>query len=65
MEVDQAEQLKELKKENARLKRMFADEMLSKEPLKETLEKSCEPLAQAPDRRKACIRGQMQQTIAA
>lgn len=30
MEVDQAEQLKELQKEIARLKRMFADEMLGK-----------------------------------
>jgi len=28
LEVDQAKQLKELKKENARLKRMLADEML-------------------------------------
>ena len=33
------EQLKELKRENARLKRMLADEMLGKELLKEALEK--------------------------
>ena len=39
MEVDQAKQFKELQKENARLKRMLADEMLSKELLKEALEK--------------------------
>ena len=39
MEVDQARQLKELKKENARLKRMLADELLGKELLKEALEK--------------------------
>lgn len=39
LEVDQAKQLKELKKENARLKRMLADEMLGKELLKEALEK--------------------------
>ena len=36
---------------------MLADEMLGKEPLKEALEKSCEPRAQATDRREACIRG--------
>ena len=39
MKLDQARQLKELQKENARLKRMLADEMLSKELLKEALEK--------------------------
>lgn len=39
MEVDQVKQLKELQKENARLKRMLADEMLGKEILKEALEK--------------------------
>jgi putative transposase len=39
MEVSQARQLKELQKENARLKRMLADEMLGKELLKEALEK--------------------------
>ena len=39
MEVDQAKQLKEFQKENARLKRMLADEMLGKELLKEALEK--------------------------
>jgi putative transposase len=39
MEVDQAKQLKALQKENARLKRMLADEMLGKELLKEALEK--------------------------
>ena len=39
LEVDQAKQLKELQKENARLKRMLADEILGKELLKEALEK--------------------------
>ena len=37
MEVDQAKQLKEFQKEDARLKRMLADEILGKEFLKETL----------------------------
>ena len=36
---NQAKQLKELQRENARLKRMLADEMLGKELLKEVLEK--------------------------
>ena len=39
LEVDHAKQLKELKRENERLKRMLADEMLGKELLKEALEK--------------------------
>jgi putative transposase len=39
MKLDQAKRLKELEKENARLKRMLADEMLGKEMLKEALEK--------------------------
>lgn len=39
LEVDQAKQLKELQKENARLKRLLADELLGKELLKEALEK--------------------------
>ena len=39
LEVDQAKQLKELKRDNERLKRMLADEMLGKELLKEALEK--------------------------
>jgi putative transposase len=39
LEVDQAKLLKELQKENARLKRMLADEILGKELLKEALEK--------------------------
>ena len=39
MDQDQAKQLKELQKENARLKRMLADEMLGKELLKEVIEK--------------------------
>ena len=39
LEVDQAKQLKELKRENDRLKRMLADEMLGKELLREALEK--------------------------
>ena len=39
MPLDQAKRLKELEKENVRLKRMLADEMLGKEMLKEALEK--------------------------
>jgi len=39
MPLDQAKRLKELEKENARLKRMLADEILGKELLKEALEK--------------------------
>ncbi|MEM9299812.1 MAG: transposase [Bacteroidota bacterium] len=39
MDLDQAKQLKDLQRENARLKRMLADEMLGKELLKEALEK--------------------------
>ena len=44
LEINQAKQLKELQRENARLKRMLADEMLAdemlgKELLKEVLEK--------------------------
>jgi putative transposase len=39
MEVNQAKQLKGLQQENARLKRMLADEMLGKELLKEALGK--------------------------
>jgi len=50
LEVDQAKQLKELQRENARLKRMLADEMLGKELLKEALEKSYEPRTQASGR---------------
>ena len=39
MDLDQAKELKDLQRENARLKRMLADEMLGKELLKEALEK--------------------------
>ena len=39
LELNQAKQLKELQRENTRLKRMLADEMLGKELLKEVLEK--------------------------
>ena len=39
MKLDLARQLKELQKENARLKRLLAEEMLGKELLKEALEK--------------------------
>jgi putative transposase len=39
MKLDQAKQLKELQKENARLKCLLADEILGKELLKEALEK--------------------------
>ena len=43
LEINQAKQLKELQRENARLNRMLADEVLGKELLKEVLEKSCKP----------------------
>ena len=39
MQLDPAKRLKELEKENARLKRLLADEILGKELLKEALEK--------------------------
>jgi len=39
LRLDQAQRLKTLEQENARLKRMLADEMLGKELLKEVLEK--------------------------
>ena len=39
LELNQANQLKKLQRENTRLKRMLADEMLGKELLKEGLEK--------------------------
>ncbi len=39
LELNQAKQIKELQRENNRLKRMLADEMLGKELLKEVLEK--------------------------
>ncbi len=38
-DVNQAKRMKELEKENARLKRMLADKMLGIEILQETLEK--------------------------
>ena len=39
IDVNQAKRMKELEKENARLKRMLADKMLGIEILQETLEK--------------------------
>lgn len=39
MDVNQAKRLKELEKENARLKRMVADQLLGMEILQEALEK--------------------------
>ena len=39
LEVDQAKRLKELEKENGRLKRLVADQMLGMELLQEALEK--------------------------
>ena len=39
LEVSQAKRLKELEKENGRLKRMLADQMLGMEILQEALEK--------------------------
>lgn len=39
MEVNQAKRLKELEKENARLKRIVADQLLGMEILQEALEK--------------------------
>ncbi|MCK5923828.1 MAG: transposase [Methylococcales bacterium] len=62
MPLDQAKRLKELEKENARLKRLLAEEILGKELLKEALGKSCEPRPQAPDRRYLCEPGLMQRT---
>ena len=59
LEVDQAKQLKELQKENARLKRMLADEILGKELLKEALEKNGKPCTQTRAGATACVAGQM------
>ena len=39
LKINQAKQLKELQRENTRLKRMLADEILGKELLKEVLQK--------------------------
>ena len=39
LEFNQAKQLKELQRENTRLKRMLADDILGKKLLKEVLEK--------------------------
>lgn len=52
MELDPAQQLKGLQKENARLKRMLADEMLGKELLEEALKKNYEPWSQQTDHRR-------------
>ena len=49
--------MKELEKENARLKRMLADKMLGIEILQETLEKNCKPWAQAASGRETCGSG--------
>lgn len=54
MEVSQAKRLKELEKENARLKKIVADQVLGMEILQEVLEKSCEPGSQAVGRRAFC-----------
>ena len=43
MDVSHAKRLKELESENARLKRIVADQVLGMEILQEALEKSCEP----------------------
>ena len=57
--IDQAKRLKDLDKENARLKRMLADEILGKDLLKGLWKKSCKPWPQAPNSRKLCQAGQM------
>ena len=61
-ELNQAKQFKELQRENARLKRMLADEMLGKELLKEVLKKSCMTRTQATDSTKACLGGALHGT---
>ena len=57
IDVNQAKRMKELEKENARLKRMLADKMLGIEILQETLEKNCKPWAQAASGRETCGSG--------
>ena len=60
MPIDQAKCLKELEKENARLKRMLVYEILGKELLKkEALQKSRKLWLQAPNSRKLCQAGQV------
>ncbi|MDB4657755.1 transposase [Verrucomicrobiales bacterium] len=54
MEVSQAKRLNELEKENARLKKIVADQVPVMEILQEALEKSCEPGSQAVGRRAFC-----------
>ena len=62
IDVNQAKRMKELEKENARLKRMLADKMLGIEILQETLEKKwkmslalgSKPWAQAASGRETC-----------
>ena len=57
IDVDQAKRMKELEKENARLKRMLADKLLGIEILQETLEKNYKPWAQAASSRETCGSG--------
>ena len=45
IDVNQAKRMKELEKENTRLKRILVDKLLGIEILQETLKKNCKPWA--------------------
>ncbi len=54
IDVNQAKRMKELEKENVRLKRMLADKMLGIEILQRPSKKNCKPWAQAASGRETC-----------
>ena len=54
LEANQAKRLKDLEKENGRLKRIVADQMLGMELLQEALEKNCKPGASTAGGRAFC-----------
>ncbi len=59
IDVNQAKRMKELEKENMRLKRMLADKLLGIEILQETLEKNCKPWVLTSGGGKICDSGPM------
>jgi hypothetical protein len=50
LKAQDAKRLKELERENAKLKRIVADQLLENEALKESRRETGEPVAQAPGR---------------
>ena len=53
MDTDAAKELKELREQNARLKRLLAEAELEKDALREVAKENSEPSCQAPRRRHA------------